>query len=138
MAGTTVVDYITFKTFCKLTDQGDDRSLGLLPLMSKYGGLVRAGAVIIILTGLGMLVLLKGVWWEQLWFKIKMALVIMLILHGMFVGNKQGLKFRKIIADNGTGLIQQIADLRTNLNRFYLIQLAIFFVIILVSVIKFD
>src|SRR5882762_2001125 len=134
MAGTTVIDYVTFKTFWKLTDQGDNRSLGLIPLMSKYGGLVRTGAAIIILTGIGMLVLVKGVWWELLWFKIKMALVIVLILNGMFVGNRQGLKFRKILADNGPDLIQQTTDLRTNLNRFYIIQLGIFFAIILVSV----
>jgi hypothetical protein len=138
MAGTTVVDYFTFKVFCKLTDEGDSRSLGLLPIMARYGELVRTGAVIIILTGISMLVLAKGVWWEQLWFKIKMALVVLLILNGMFVGNKQGLKFRKIFTDNSPDLIQQAVDIRTNLNNFYLMQLTIFFAIILVSVIKLD
>jgi hypothetical protein len=54
MAGTTLIDYFTFKTFWKFADQGDRRSLGLLPLMAKYGGLVRTGAAIIIFTGIAI------------------------------------------------------------------------------------
>jgi hypothetical protein len=138
MAGTTVVDYFTFKTFCRLADGGDHRSVGLLPIMARYGELVRTGAVIIILTGIGMLVLARGIWWEQPWFRIKLALVVLLIGNGMFVGNKQGLKFRKLFTDSGPDLIQQTADIGATLNRFYLMQLTLFFVIILLSVIKLD
>jgi hypothetical protein len=85
-----------------------------------------------------MLVLARGVWWEQLWFKIKLALVVLLIGNGVFVGNKQGLKFRKLFTDNSPDLIQQTADIGANLNRFYLMQLTLFFAIVLVSVIKLD
>ena len=135
MAGTTVVDYFTFKTFCRMTDEGNNRSLGLLPIMARYGELVRIGAAILILTGIVMLVLANGVWWGQRWFKIKLALVILLILNGMFVGNIQGLKFRKIVMDS-PALVQQIVDVRANLNRFYLMQLTMFLLIILISVIQ--
>ncbi|XZF15466.1 hypothetical protein ACTHGU_04970 [Chitinophagaceae bacterium MMS25-I14] len=135
MAGTTVVDYVTFKTFCRMADAGDSRAQGLLPIMAQYGNLVRTGAATLILTGLAMLVLTKGIWWEQLWFRIKMGLVILLILNGMLVGNSLGLKFRKMIV-NGSG--PGIADVRVNLNRFYLVQLAIFLLIILASTIRPD
>ena len=130
MAGTTVVDYFTFKTFCRMSDAGDSQAQGLLPIMSRYGELVRTGAVILIFTGFGLLVLAKGVWWEQLWFKIKMGLVVLLIVNGMFVGNTLGLKFRKMAMDS--------TDIRISLNRFYLAQLTIFLLIILVSVIRPD
>ena len=72
MAGTTVVDYFTFKTFCRLANVGDNREQGLLPIMSRYGELVRIGAAILIFSGLTMLVLEKGVWLEP-WFKIKIG-----------------------------------------------------------------
>ena len=137
MAGATVTDYLTFKTFWKFADHGDNRALSLLPLMAKYGGLVRTGAAILFLTGTGLLVM-EGAWWEQLWFKVKMALVILLVLNGVFIGNKQGHKFREMIAGNAPDFIQRTTDIRGTLNRFYIIQLAIFFIIILVSAIKFD
>jgi hypothetical protein len=138
MAGTTVVDYFTFKTFCRLADEGDNRSLGLLPIMARYGELLRTGAVIIIITGIGMLVWTGGVWWVQTWFKVKIALVILLVLNGILVGNIQGVKFRKIFTDNSPDLMQQTTDISANLNRFYLMQLTLFFVIMLLSVIKLD
>ena len=138
MAGTSFIDYFTFKLFWKFADHGDNRSLGLLPLMSRYGEFVRIGGVIIIVTGLAMLLLVKGVWWEQSWFKIKMVLVAMVVLNGAFFGNKLGTKFREVVANNGANFIQQTADLRTQLNRFYILQLTLFFVIVLVSVFKFS
>jgi len=136
MAGTTVIDYVTFKTFLKLTDEGDNRFLGLLPLMARYGTFVRAGAALLVLSGIGMLILSKGFWWQQCWFKIKMGLVALLILNGILIGNKQGSKLRKIIADNGPDFINQVKHAKSTLNNFYLIQLMIFFAIILISIVK--
>ena len=138
MAGTTVIDYVTFKTFWKLTDEGENRPLGLLPLMARYGTFVRTGAALLIVTGTGMLILSKDYWWQQSWFKIKMGLVALLILNGIFIGNKQGSRLRKIIADNGPDFVQQATQVRSSLNNFYLIQLMLFFAIILVSIVRFD
>ena len=134
MAGTTVVDYFTFKTFCRLANVGDNREQGLLPIMSRYGELVRIGAAILIFSGLTMLILEKGVWLEP-WFKIKIALVVLLVLNGMFVGNSLGLKFRKMIIDSAA-TAEQITDIKRSLNLFYLAQLTIFLLIIMVSVIR--
>jgi uncharacterized membrane protein len=138
MAGTTVIDYVTFKTFWKLADEGGNRFSGLLPLMARYGTFVRAGAALLILTGIGMLILSKDSWWQQSWFKIKMGLVALLIGNGIFIGNKQGSKLRKLIVDNGPDFIHQAKQVKSTLNNFYLIQLMIFFAIILISVVKFD
>ena len=134
MAGTTVVDYMTFKIFCRLADQRDDRSVGLLSLMSKFGILVRAGAGTIILTSIGLLVLSKDIL-RQPWFRLKLMLVTGLFLHGMLVGNPHGMKFRSLVVENKGHLLQEIASERASLDRFYIIQLVLFLVIILLSVI---
>jgi len=136
MAGATVMDYVTFKTFWNFADHGDIRAPGLLPLMNKYGEIVRAGAAILLLTGIGMWVITGGALWQQLWFKVKMALVVLLVLHGMFIGNKQGHRLREMIVINAPDFIQHTMGIRGTLNRFYIIQLALFFIIILVSTIK--
>lgn len=66
MAGTTIIDFFTFKTFCRFMSADINKASGLLPLMSAYGNFVRAGAVILILTGASMFILLNGIWWQQL------------------------------------------------------------------------
>jgi hypothetical protein len=138
MAGTTMIDYLTFKTFWKFADQGDVRSLGLIPLMAKYGAFIRAGAGTIILTGITMLILQKGVWWGQPWFKVKMILVVLLVLNGLLVGNKQGHKLREMVTAHTSDFMQYTMGIRESMNRFYPIQLALFFLIILISIIRLD
>jgi uncharacterized membrane protein len=134
MAGTTVVDYMTFKVFCKLADQRDDRSMGLLSVMSKFGILVRSGAGIIVLSGIGLM-LLSGDILQLPWFWVKLALVIVLVLHGILVGNPHGMRFRELVAGKEGHLLQDIGAERASLDRFYIVQLALFLAIILLSVI---
>ncbi len=136
MAGTTVVDYFTFKTFCRLANAGNNREQGLLPIMARYGELVRIGAAILIFSGLTMLVLKNSVWLEK-WFPIKIGLVVLLLLNGIFVGNNLGLKFRKMIVDTAA-TVEQLTDIKGSLNLFYLAQLTIFLLIIMVSVVRPD
>jgi len=136
MAGTTVIDYVTFKTFWKLALSGD-RPSGLLPLMARYGILVRTGGALLLITGIMMLVAGNGVWWQQIWFRIKMLLVVLLVLNGMFVGNKQGHQFREAIAQNAVDLIDRTTPIKNTLNLFYVVQLTLFLFIILVSVIPY-
>jgi len=126
MAGTTIIDYFTFKSVCRLPNQAP----GLLPLLAKFGLFVRTGAITLILTGIAMLLLSKDLWSQPL-FKVKLALAITLVLHGMLVGNPQAAKFRTLITQNNTTSIQNITQ---NLNRFYILQLTLFFIIILISV----
>lgn len=134
MAGSTIVDYMTFKLFCKLTDQRDSRSEGLLSVMSKFGMLVRSGAGLIILTGIGLLMVSNDIWYRR-GFKLKMVLVIVLFLHGMLVGNVHGVRFRSLVEGKKGHLLGEVMSERAILDRFYVIQLGLFLVIILVSVI---
>jgi hypothetical protein len=138
MAGTTAIDYITFRTFWEFADKDDPRARGLLPMMEKYGAVVRAGGAMLLITGIAMLAWVDGVWWHQRWFKIKMVLVALLLLNGVIVGNKHGVAFRKQVDANTTGFMQSTSSLRITLNRFYIRQLTLFFIIVLISAIKFD
>ena len=138
MAGTTMIDYLTFKTFWKIADTGDNRALGLIPLMARYGAFVRTGAITIILTGIALLALDKGAIWSQPWFKVKTALVIILILNGLFVGNRQGHQLRDTVLANASDFLHQTLAIRATMSRFYPIQLTLFFLIIVISMIRFD
>lgn len=138
MAGTTFVDYITFKTFWKQFGLDRERSLGLLEATGKFSRLIGIGAALLIVTGIGMMAITKGVFGEQLWFRIKFALVIVIIANALLNGRRLGLKLRKTIADGGVNATFQTESFRTRLNWFHLIQLVVFLAIIFLSVFKFN
>ncbi len=138
MAGTTFVDYITFKTFWKQFALDTEKSLGLLEATGKFSRLIGIGAALLILTGIGMMAITKGVFGEQLWFRIKFALVIVIIANALLNGRRLGLKLRKTVADGGVNATLQTESFRTRLNWFHLIQLVLFLVIIFLSVFKFN
>ena len=136
MSGTTLVDYLAFKTFWKLADQGDTRSLGLIPLMAKYGTFIRIGAVTLMLTGIALLILQEAEWMHRFWFKVKLGLFFLLLLHGMFVGNTQGHKFRETVTTHASDFAVHTIQAKKNLNLFYPIQLTLFFLTISVSMMQ--
>ena len=138
MAGTTMIDYLSFKTFWEWADSGDARAPGLVPLMARYGTLIRTGAITIILTGIALFILDKGIIWSQPWFKIKTVLVVILILNGLLIGNKQGHRLREAVMAHSTDFIHHTLSIRESMNWFYPIQLALFFLIIIISVIRVD
>jgi uncharacterized membrane protein len=138
MAGTTLVDYITFKTFWKFYYSDKEKANGILQASAVFSRLIGIGAALLIITGIGMMALTNGVFGEQLWFRIKFGLVLLLILNGVFVGRRLGVKIRKLVLLDGPEISIQINALKSNLNRFHIIQLSIFCLIIFLSAFKFN
>jgi uncharacterized membrane protein SirB2 len=129
MAGTTIVDYLAIKTLWKLPDQ----QTGLLQLSGNFSLLIRVGAALLILTGFGMMIITHGVFGEMLWFRIKFAIVIILVINGI-IGTKRSNRFKTLLRDKEP----YVNNLHVQLNRFYLSQLALFGMIIILSVFKFN
>jgi uncharacterized membrane protein len=138
MAGTTLIDYIAYQTFWKLFDQKNEVPIDLLQLMNKLPRFLGIGAAVIITTGIGMMVLTHGVYGEQLWFRIKFGLVVLIVLNGLLVGRGQGMKLRKLLNEDIADVTGKIGRVRITLNRFHLMQLTMFLAIIFLSVFKFN
>jgi hypothetical protein len=138
MAGTTLIDFLGYQTYWKLFERDKEKSAGILEFLYKFSRLLGIGAAVLITTGIGMMALTHGVFGEQLWFRIKFAFVLLLITNGLLVGRRQGLRLRKLFDNNDPDLIQHMNRIRINLKRFHIIQLFIFFIIILLSVFKFN
>jgi hypothetical protein len=136
MAGTTMIDYLTFNTFWKLADHGDARSLGLIPLMARYGAFIRIGAVALILTGITLLFLQKTDWFQHFWFKVKLGLFFLLLLNGIFIGNTQGHKFRETVSAHASDFVGHTTQIRKKMNLFYPVQLTLFFLTISISMMQ--
>ncbi|HZX57817.1 MAG TPA: hypothetical protein VFE54_03795 [Mucilaginibacter sp.] len=136
-AGTTLVDYLAHLSLFKSFDPAD-RPEALLNVMSKLPRGAGIGAAVLILSGFGMMALTHGVFGEQLWFRIKFGIVIVLIFNSLAIGRRQSNKLRRILALSGSMLTAEVSLIKSRLNSFYLIQLLLFVLIIFLSVFKFN
>ena len=85
-----------------------------------------------------MMALTHGVFGEQLWFRIKFGLVILLILNALVIGRRQGLRLRKVIDSSGPVFTAEVQGIKSRLNRFHVAQLSLFILIIFLSIFKFN
>ncbi|HTD41094.1 MAG TPA: hypothetical protein VK671_10775 [Mucilaginibacter sp.] len=138
MAGTTVVDTVAFRFFSKSLEKERERSLNLLELMGKLEALLGIGAALLIISGTGMMIITHGAFAHQIWFKIKLTLILTLILNGFIVGGRQKSKLDASIHKNSPDFDIQTKQAVRNIKTFYLVQLGLFLTIILLSVFKFS
>jgi len=138
MAGTTISEYITFKTFRKMSDPREEKALSLLHLIKKLSALLGIGAALLILSGTGLFIITGGAFIHQFWFKVKLILIAVLILNGFLVGGKQESKLKTGISENSGHFNEQLSKAISKLNMFYKVQMGIFLIIIVLSIFKFS
>jgi len=137
-AGATVADFVAFRQFWKQYGPDKTKAAAMLQSMVKFPVLMRIGIITIVLTGIGMMAVTHGAFGEQLWFRIKFGLVIIIILNGVLVGRRQGVQLRKIAEENTHEAVEKVQKIRSNLSVFHTIQFTLFFIIVLLSVFKFN
>lgn len=133
-AGGTLAEFIGIRQFWKQYAQDTIKAPAVLQAMSPFAVSLRIGIGIIILSGLSLMVMTHGVYGEQIWFRIKFGLVLLLIANALLVGRRQLIQIQKG-ATTDTAIPGKV---KVNMNRFHLTQLAFIFIIILLSVFKFN
>ena len=133
MLGTTIAETVTFNVFSKSFKKDALPSLNLLALMDKFSALLGIGAAFLILSGTGMMIITHGAFAHQIWFKIKLALILTLVLNGFLAGTRLKSKLERQIKerDQAIGTINRI-------KLFFLTQMTLFFTIILLRIVKFS
>jgi len=110
---------------------------------------VNIGIVLLILSGVTMLVIFQGVFAKQIWFQIKIGLIIIIAINGSVFGRKQDAKLKRLISleklsflqDDSRGQENRRDDLmkvKNRLDLFYVSQLLMFLTIFTLSVFKFN
>ena len=137
MAGTTLVDYLAYASFWKFAGEGN-RPEALLNMMARLPRVAGIGAAVLITSGIGMMAITHGVFGEQLWFRIKFGLVLLVILNSLLIGRRQGLKLRNLPAAGGLVFTAEVARIKSRIKTFHRLQLLLFLLIIFLSVFKFN
>lgn len=139
MAGTSLIDFLTFRSLKKVLkiDTATSRTIeDSLDKLQRYLGI---GMLLILVSGIGMMIKLHEVWGVQIWFKIKMGILLIIIINGLGLRRMLGAKLKKALAAPlPTGSKGSIETISSNLTIVQILQLLLFIVIYTLSIFKFN
>ena len=139
MAGTTLADAITYRQFWKYLQIDKQKAILINSVATKFPRFIGIGAGLLILSGVSMVASLHGVVAEQIWFRIKMTLVLLAILNGLLIARPQALKLKKLLAsdmiDNNSN---EFSTIKKRITVILTIQLILLLMIFILSVFRFD
>ena len=137
MAGTIVADFAINRRLGKYLIQDKMKAVSMLESAAAFPALIGIGALLLLTTGIGMVIVFKGTVARMLWFRIKMILVVLVALNGALVLRRQGDKLRGLLAQSGNGTNGQILALSRTRSVFSVIELLLFLAIFILSVFQF-
>lgn len=140
MAGTTFIDFVTFRFFLKAFPSDKAKGLVLENYLHKLQRLLGIGMLVILISGVLMMIKLHQVWGAQLWFRIKMGILLLIILNGLGLRRMLGTKLKKVLAqDLSVKSVNEDFDLvKRNFTLVQFIQMLLFVIIYVLSVFKFN
>jgi hypothetical protein len=140
MAGTTLVSFVITRQFWILYAHDKSKAIALNEAGSKFPRLFAIGILLLILSGITMMAIMKGAFGQQLWFRIKFGLILAVILNGIAVGRRQGLKLTRILSQEITAINSdgKLLRIKNNLRWFHFSQMVFFLIIFTLSVFKFN
>lgn len=138
MAGMSIADRLAYSNFWKAYAADKQQGLVLYNAAASIQKFLALGAVLLLLTGVGMMALTHGVFGEQLWMRIKIGIVVLIIINGPVLGRMQGARLKAILLDTKPGTEQQVMTLKRRLNIMSVANLIFLASIVILSVFKFN
>jgi len=140
MAGTTFIDFITFKTFLKAYRTDRANSLLLENYLYRLQRFLGIGMLVILASGVLMMVRLHGVWGVQLWFRIKMIILLLIIINGLGLRRVLGSRLKKLLTREipAKSATAEFNGIKWRFSVVQVIQMLLFVTIYVLSVFKFN
>jgi uncharacterized membrane protein len=140
MAGTTFIDFITFKAFWNAFRADKAKSLVLEEYLHKLQKFMGIGMLAILISGILMMVKLHEVWGAQTWFRIKMGVLLLIIINGLGLRRMLGSKLKKLLPIDpaGDSIAEKFIRLKRDFTTVQIIQILLFVIIYVLSIFKFN
>jgi hypothetical protein len=139
MAGTTFIDFITFRQFWKILPGSRSAGLIMADSLYKLQRFMSIGLLVIILSGVGMMIFLHQVWGQQIWFRVKIGFLFLIIINGLVFRRRLGNSLKKLLADSTVNENNiKFSRLKSNITLIHIFQITFFIVIFVLSVFKFN
>lgn len=140
VGGSNLVAFVMQGQFWKLYEQDKGKGAAVMIATSKVPRITILGLLLLILSGVAMMVITQGAFGGQVWFKIKMSVLLIIIINAVIFGRRSGAALRDLIREdtNGKDMTPELRSIKRRIRAFYLIQLSLLVTIFVLSVFKFN
>ena len=134
MAGTDAVSFLAFKRLSNGLQEDQTAIKFYIKKLMGLSSLLPLGGILLISSGVGLLIITRT--YGQLWFQLKMGVVVALIANGFLFGARQELKIKQILSMPDGQIHLQLRQPLANLRIFYAIQLTLYGLAVILAVAK--
>ncbi|HWB94702.1 MAG TPA: hypothetical protein VG605_22760 [Puia sp.] len=134
MAGTDAVNFVAFKRLSNSLNEDETAVKYYFKKLFGLSSLLPLGGILLITSGIGLLVITHT--YGQLWFQLKMGVVVALISNGFLFGARQEQKIKQMLGTPDGQLYLQLRQPLANLRIFYAIQLTLYLLAVILAVTK--
>jgi len=136
--GVTIANAVASSQFWKLYDKNIEHGLSAFRAIKKFQMFGMIGLILLLLSGITMLWLYNWAYGEQLWFKIKMNCILLILINGFTLGRITTLKLEKLLKEERpSDNLVDISRLRRNQKIFHFTQLSLFILIVVLASFRF-
>jgi len=137
LGGTTLLNFIISKQFWNCVGTDRNKAIVINSTTLSFGRITAIGGVVTILSGIAMVFIFHGIVASQLWFRVKMILLLMIILNALLFARPQTTRLKNLLSD-GSSANNYLYPLKSKMDIYYAIQLTLFFTIFILSVFRFN
>jgi hypothetical protein len=139
MVGTLFAGFLTNQQLWKYLPYDRERALTIVRATAPLRLAGVAGGIVIVVGGILMMTAVHGAFMHQVWFKVKMGVLVGLIVNMIVVERPAGKKLRRLLYGEAAAVDHlAMAGAKRRLLLFYLLQLGLFLVIFVLSAYKFN
>jgi len=132
MVGTSIAGMSAHLRFRRILVSDKDKAFVTLKTTDRYPALQAAGAILLLLGGIIMMIGYRGVIMQLLWFKIKLVVIALIILNQLLFGISLSRKLRR---ESDPAAIVAIMKKQTVFNG---LQIVFFLLIFFLSSFRFS
>jgi hypothetical protein len=131
--------YVSLKQLWKYYPEDERQAAAVFKTSQAYNIFFGIGGALILISGFLLLRAFQFAVTKQLWFEIKMGLVIFLVLNARIFGAPVVKKLRGLMSSpGGVADVLQLGMLRRRLSIFHALQLLVLLIIFVLAVYKFQ
>ncbi|HEX8038541.1 MAG TPA: hypothetical protein VF490_05300, partial [Chryseosolibacter sp.] len=96
------------------------------------------GLLLVLAAGIAMLMLADYSFAAQLWFQIKLVVILLLLVNGFTSGRSAAVRLQSLLSGSNSYPDQEVVVLRNSMKRFQTAQLILFAIVVVLSVFRFS
>ena len=136
IAGTTLTAFFISKQLWIFAETNRQKTQIFNSNGALFGKMTGIGGMLTILSGIVMVAIMHGAFVSQIWFQIKMILVLLIILNASFFARAQNKKLDKLLTATSNAT-HQLNAIKSKMNLYYAIQFIFLMTIFVLSVFRF-